>query len=102
MAIMQGTTPTHTFKLPFDTSTIKSARVIYSQFDQILFVREGADITILDDGIETTLTQEETFLIDPSKIVEIQVRFVDHNNDAINSQIMRVSAERCLDTEVLE
>ena len=38
MAIMQGTTPTHTFYLPFSTDIIKTVRIIYCQNDECLYV----------------------------------------------------------------
>ena len=102
MAIMQGTTPIHTFKLPFDTSIIKTVRIIYSQCGKKLFSREGDQVRRSENIIETTLTQEETFKIDPENIVEIQIRIIDNANNAANTRIMRVSAEKCLETEVLE
>ena len=101
MAIRQGTTPTHTFTVPFDTSDLKTVHIAYAQCEQVLFVKSGEDITLGGNTIVTTLTQEETLKINPSKVVAIQVRVVTHANDALASDIMLVSAEWCLEKEVL-
>lgn len=103
MAIPQGTTPTHTFILPIDTSDIHRIRIVYSQCGEVLFTRESqkGEVTIEGSKVITTLTQEETFKIDHEKVVEIQLRVATHADEVANSQIIRVSAERCLDSEVL-
>ena len=101
MAIMQGTTPTHTFNLPFDTSVIKTIRIVYAQCGEKLFSRENNDVTLEGSQVRTTLTQEDTFKINPEKVVEIQVRIVTQGGEAANSRVLRVSAERCLENEAI-
>ena len=104
MAIMQGTTPTHTFNLPFDTNIIKTVRIIYSQCGEKLFSRENKDDNVTLEGtqVRTTLTQQETLSMDPEKVVEIQLRIVTLGGEVANSRVIRVSAERCLEDEVIE
>lgn len=98
----QGTTPTHTFKLPFNTSAIDEARIIYSQGDNVIIKKETMDCTLEDNTISVNLTQEDTFKFDTKKMVDIQVRILSAGGQALASNIIRVSAERCLDSEVLK
>lgn len=102
MAIGQGTTPTHTFVLPLDTSLLKTVRVVYSQCKNVIFVKTGADIILEGNKVITTLTQDDTFKLDASKVVAIQVRaFTRSNGKAINGKTKTVSVERCLEKEVM-
>lgn len=101
MAIRQGTTPTHTFTIPFDTSLLKTVHIAYAQCDEVLFVKSDDDITLDGNKIITTLTQEETLRLDPTKVVAIQIRCLTYKGDAPASDIMLVSVDKCLEKEVL-
>lgn len=96
----RGTTPTHTFTLPFDTGTLSKVRIIYSQGGFPVVTRDDADL----DGNTATLklTQEETLKFDSSQTVSVQVRVLTVGGDALASDIMRTTAERLLENEVLE
>lgn len=105
---MIGTTPTHTFTVPFDTEIIKSIEITYVQCDKIVLIKGTADCIIIDGHtIKTTLTQEETFLFDESSVIEIQLRVGVPSPDSdgkakiIKSNIVKVMATECLSDEVL-
>lgn len=98
----RGTTPTHIFTLPFDTETVKTARIIYSQSNEVIFVKTGDQLTLDGDTITVKLTQEDTLAFDCKKNVEIQVRVLTHSGDAMASDIEQVSPYRCLEDEVLK
>lgn len=98
---MRGTTPTHTFTIPFDTSIIEKVKVIYSQNDNILLSKSTDDCDISYQDIKTTLTQEDTFKFDCNLPVEIQIRILTKDGETMNSYIKRVGVARCLDDEVL-
>lgn len=102
MAIRQGTTPTHTFTVEMDASDFKTVHIAYAQCNEVLFIRRDSDITLQGHAIITTLTQEETLMIDPDKIVAIQIRAVTYAGEAFTSDIMLVSAEMCLEKDVIE
>lgn len=102
MAIRQGTTPTHTFTVPMDTSNFKTVHIAYAQCNEVLFIRQDTDITLNGHTISTTLTQEETLMIDPDKVVAIQIRVVTYAGNALASDIMIVSADMCLEKDVIE
>jgi hypothetical protein len=99
--MIQGTTPTHYFTLPFDTSLVKSARVIYSQNEKVILKKELSDCQCDANTISCKLTQEETFLFIHPRAVQIQLRVLTTGGDAINSNIETVSCDQCLDNEVL-
>lgn len=98
---MRGTTPTHIFTLPFEANLISSIRIIYTQGDEQILVKEVKDCQIDGNTVTVRLTQEETFLFDCKKYVEIQIRALTHSGDVLNSNIMKESVERCLDNEVI-
>ena len=97
-----GTTPTHTFKLPFDTKVIKELKITYAQDGQIKLEKRYKDCTLNEDEVSIKLTQEETFLFDAIKNIEVQMRILTQAGDALSSDIRVVGAKRCLDSEVLE
>ena len=99
--MIRGTTPTHSFKLPFDTSLIKRVKILYAQCDKLLFHKEAEDCTLSGDTIKTTLSQEETFLFNCKNMVQIQLRVLTHAGDVITSDEMAVPVSKCLDDEVL-
>jgi hypothetical protein len=80
--IKQGTTPTHTFTLPddLDISAIKRARMIYSQFGQVVVekdsISETSPVRITDRDATATLTQEETFSFIAGEVIELILRIL--------------------------
>ena len=99
--MIRGTTPTHTFKLPFDTSLIERVKIIYAQNGEKVFCKETPDCTLLGDSVSTRLTQEETFSLDCGKLVQIQLRVLTTAGEALATDEMVVPVSRCLDDEVL-
>lgn len=97
--MIRGTTPTHTFVLPFDTSVVKSAKVLYAQSDVVIF--EKTSCTMDGNTLSVRLTQEETLEFDCKKNVEIQLRILTEADDALTSDIIVADVMRCLDDEVL-
>ena len=97
----RGTTPTHTFTLPFAADTLKNVRIVYSQGGTRILAKEGDACTLSENKVIVKLSQSETFLFDHKKPVEIQLRALDKAGDVRNSKIFTVSAGECLDTEVI-
>ena len=97
----RGTTPTHTFTLPFETSLLKTVRVVYAQLGQVILVKTGGDLNLSDNTVSVKLSQEDTLRFNCSHPVEIQIRVVTLLGDVHNSDIKRVSVGRCLENEVL-
>ena len=96
-----GSTPTNTFRLPFDTSTLSNVRIVYAQDDEIVITKNKNDCTLDGNTIKVTLTQEETLKLDYQKILEIQVRLLTLGGDALVSKPKQISVDKFLDCEVL-
>jgi hypothetical protein len=66
-----GTTPTHTFTLPFEKEMLADLRISYLQNKKKILTKEMEDVEINGNDINLTLTQEETFLFESGKNVFI-------------------------------
>lgn len=97
----QGTTPTHTFQLPFEVQNADKLLITYAQRDEVVLQKNREDCTVDGKTVKTSLTQEETFQFDPKGSVQIQLRILTQAGDALVSDIMTVSVQRCLDGEVM-
>lgn len=100
--MIRGTTPTHTFTLPCDASMVKEVMVIYGQDDTEVFHKDTEDCKLEGDTVSVTLTQEDTFLFDHKKRVQIQLRVLTDGGDALASDVKITSIKKCLNEEVLE
>lgn len=101
-SIVRGTTPTHNFNLTIDTSEIKTARVIYSQGNKVVFKKEHGDCKMEGKTVSVTLTQEDTFSLSHNEMAQIQIRILTNGGDCPDTPIYSVPVEKCLDDEVLE
>jgi hypothetical protein len=95
----RGTTPTHTFSLPVPADEVASFRVIYNQNGKNVLTRDDAEL----NGVTATLklTQEETLRFISSVRVEIQVRLLTNDGDALASDVITINVDRLLENEVL-
>ena len=101
--MIRGTTPTHTFNLPFEVGFIKSGKVTYSQDGEIILTKEIKECALDGSTITIKLTQEETLKFNCTKgYVYIQVRLLTTGGDALASSLIRVEVDKCLDSEVLK
>lgn len=99
--MFKGTTPTHTFEIPMDTSLIKEVKITYSQKDKEILVKRTGDCTIEAGIISTRLSQEDTFLFASNSFVTIQIRILTSGGDALACEPIIASVAKCLDDEVL-
>lgn len=98
--IVPGTTPLHEFELSIDTALLKEVKVIYSQNDAMIFCKRAKDCSFDGNFIRIKLTQEDTFLVDCRKMVQIQIRALTHSGDVLtNEEPIVVTAQKCLDTD---
>ncbi len=108
--MIRGTTPTHTFMLPFEPPAGSAIRVVYAQGEdhkeQILFERETSSCSINGSTVVVKLTPEETCLFDCTPRwcdgvlrpypVKIQVGVRTPANDILWGNIIVTTVERCL------
>ena len=98
----RGTTPTHIFTLPqgMQTSTFSDVYITYSQMGRVVTEKEKDDLTIAENEIRVTLTQEDTLQFLPGK-VEIQIRVKTVSGNAFASDIVVTSAQKILKDGVI-
>lgn len=101
----RGTTPTHTFTLPFAIPDGSLVRVVYAQdrngVKKALFAKAGADCNVSGCTVTTKLTQKETLMVDGCHPVFIQVRVLTPENEALASNIIVASSEECLEDDAM-
>ena len=98
----RGTTPTHTFTLPFDAEIIKSVKVTYVQDGKQVLAKKNPLVQLNGNTATLKLTQEETLMFSDETDVEIQIRILTTGGDTLGSYPMRIPVLCCLDDEVLE
>lgn len=99
--MIRGTTPTHIFRIPFDTGQLKEIRISYAQDDKVLVEKTTSDCSLSDDKITATLSQEDTLKFSHRKAVEVQLKVLTTDGCVLANNVIRVSAEEVLNDEVL-
>lgn len=99
--MIRGTTPTHTFVLPFSTELVKTLEITYAQCGKVILKKGTANADMSGNTVRIRLTQEDTLKFDAKTYVDIQVRVLTHEGDALASRVLRVRADVCLSDEVL-
>jgi hypothetical protein len=99
--MIRGTTPTHTFNIPFDTSLVDEVKITYAQDNVVVLEKHTSDCILDDATISVTLTQEDTFLFDCKKSVQVQLRILTKSGEALASVVEHIGVAKCLDNEVL-
>ena len=97
-----GTTPKHTFNLPFKTILIAQVRVVYAQNGTALFTKTKEHCVLEDSTVSVTLTQEDTFKFDHKSPVEIQLRILTNDGCALASIPKKIPVTKCLEDVVIE
>lgn len=97
----QGTTPTHSFTLPFDADYPDEIEITYSQNGAIVLKKYKKDCLLSGNKISFKLTQEETFKFSYKDNVEIQIRALLGGSCVIGCDPMVVSVKKCNSREVI-
>ena len=98
---MRGTTPTHTFELPFETALIKSVRITYAHNKKPVLVKKTEQCVMEGSTVSVKLTQEDTLLFENNWLVEIQLQILTKDGDALRSEICNRYTGVLLGDEVL-
>lgn len=108
--MIRGTTPHHSFTLPFDPPEGAEYRIVYAQGEdykeEVLFEIETKDCAVDGRKISVHLTQAQTLLFDITphwqngKFIpyplKIQVGCKTPGNDILWSKIITTTVDRCL------
>lgn len=96
-----GTTPRHTFTLPFSTDGIEEIEIMYSQNGKNKLRKTKDDCALGGNEIVCQLTQEDTFQFCGNAIVSIQLRVRTNTGEVLASDIISRPCMSCLSKEVL-
>lgn len=99
--MIQGTTPTHTFKLPFGTNDILKLRITYYQLGRTVVEKTEDDVYMMGDTISLTLTQRETLMFNPRDNVKLQVKVLTVSGSVLASMVKELTVYEILNKEVL-
>lgn len=100
--MIRGTTPTHTFTLPFDSTGITKLSIAYAQGGRVVLEKTLPDCNIKGNVITVSLTEEDTLKFDSNKaMAEIQLR-LGFGDSRMASQVMHITTERILKDGCLE
>lgn len=103
----RATTPTHTYKLPIQTSDCKIIKVIYKQGETKIIKYymdniEADGMTLDGDKVIIKLTQEETLMFNAKEPVRAQIRVLTNDDDAFASRRFRIAVNETQDEEILK
>lgn len=99
--MIRGTTPTHIFEIPIDSSLLKQVQITYAQGSTNLLVKTIEDCVLDGNSISVTLSQEETLMFSHKKDVEVQIRVLTKDGTAMATTVRQVDVGRVLNEEVL-
>ena len=103
--MIQGTTPTLHFNLPFQASLIKSAEITLQYTDSyknVLIVKTLNDCELGETSISTRLTQEETLQLPAPATAKVQLRILTNDDVALATEPLKVSVKKLLKKDVIE
>ena len=98
----KGTTPTLTFRLPFEVDLLSNAKVTFSQGGNVILEKKLCDCDASQNLLSVTLSQEETFLFECDSVAQVQLRCVTPTGEAFASAVFTTFIARSLDSEVLQ
>lgn len=86
----RGTTPTLTFTTPYAADLVQSGFISFMQrgTDVLDISLTDPAVTIEDESISVTLTQEQTLLFTTADTVKIQIRAILASGKAVASNIV--------------
>lgn len=83
--VIRGTTPVHKFELTQPQDGLQDIKIIYGQKGKALFSKTLSDCKIVDNKIQVSLMQEETLLLNPNKLLEVEIIFILKDGQVIGS-----------------
>ena len=100
--IPRGTTPTHWFTIPFNASVVEKVKVIFAQEDKKVFEKLNDACIISGNTVETTLTEEETLMLNQEYRTQIQLRVKLTDGTLHRSNIIVVDTGELLENDPFE
>lgn len=103
--MIQGTTPTLIFNLPFSTDVIKSAEIAiqYTKNGKEMLIKKTLEECELGEtSIWTMLTQEETLQFPSKAFVLVQLRVMTTTGTVLATSPYTVTVKKLLARDVIE
>lgn len=100
--MIQGTTPTHTFNLPFTVDNVKDVMIAYIQNRAVVFEKKKSDCVFTDNKIQVDLTQEDTFSLSHLSNVTIEFMSLTSNNKVIGKKFKNIKVEETINKAVFD
>lgn len=108
--IVRGTNPEHEFELPYPFELIESICIIYGQGAKPILKKnwkkeEGDSDTcrLKENKVYVLLSQEDTYLVSPSKTLDIEIRIKLTNGKIIRSdEMITLRVIDTMDNEVMK
>ena len=101
--MIRGTTPTHIFSIPIDSTLISKIRVTYEQNGTNIITKDYSGADVSGGSLYVKLTQDETLLFSSYNTAKVQLRVLTTEGDAMASNVIVMQPERLLDDQgVLE
>lgn len=97
----QGTTPTHYYTLPISVELIKTVEITYAQGGKVVLRKSNADVQMEGRKVVVHLAQEDTFALDPTRLLEIHLRPLLTNGRVPDTRIIYLNVSKSLSREVL-
>lgn len=94
--MIRGTTPTLTFRLPFETAVIDRFYITFSQYNKEVFSLDKSDCTLGSDYITVKLNQAHTLSLASNCGIAIQIRLVTTSGDALASDMIHTDVDGIL------
>lgn len=88
----RGTTPTLTFTTPYEAAMIESGYITFNQRGTTVLdlALDDPSVTITDNAISVTLTQEQTLAMTTAAPCEAQIRAILTSGKAVASNIVMI------------
>ena len=100
--MIRGTTPTHTFQIPFNTNLVKEIRISYAQRDAVVVEKTTEDCKLDGMNITVKLTQEETLRFSENVMAALQLRVLLNDGNVLATPGMRLDVGELLQDEVIQ
>ena len=102
--MIQGTTPSLHFNLPFPASLIKKAEITLQYIDdlkKVLIVKTLEDCELGETSISARLTQEETLQLPAPATAKVQIRIVTTDDVILATDSYKISVKELLKKDVI-
>ena len=97
----RGTTPTHTFTIPFGVENVADALIVYVQGDEEILRKTVSHCRMEGNTLSVDLTQEETLSFSCKQKAQIQVKVLTNDGKVLVSNVITADVTKCLIDEVL-